>query len=50
VELEVDGGVNIDNAKSIRDAGATVLIAGQAIIDAPDPAAVIRLLKGTEKI
>lgn len=48
IELEVDGGVNIDNAKSIRDAGATALIAGQAIIEASDPARIIRLLKGTE--
>jgi len=46
IEVEVDGGINVDNAKSIRDAGATVLIAGQAIINAPNPAAVIKILKG----
>jgi len=46
IELEVDGGVNIDNAKSIRDAGAAVLVAGSAIINASDPAGVITLLKG----
>ena len=46
IELQVDGGINAGNAKSIRDAGATVLIAGQAIVGAPDPAGVIRLLKG----
>jgi len=45
IELEVDGGVNTDNAKSIRDAGATVLIAGTAVINAPDPAKAIALLK-----
>jgi len=46
IELEVDGGVNVDNAKSIRDAGATILVAGSAVISAPDPAEVIRVLKG----
>ena len=48
IELGVDGGVNINNAKSIRDAGATVLIAGSALVEAPDPARVIRSLKGIE--
>ena len=46
IELQVDGGINIKNAKSIRDAGATVLVAGQAVVDAPDPAEVIRILRG----
>jgi len=46
IELEVDGGINPDNAKSIRDAGATVLVAGNAVINAPDPAEAIRRLKG----
>ena len=46
IELEVDGGVNVDNAKSIRDAGATVLVAGSAVLNAPDPAETIRILKG----
>ena len=46
IELEVDGGVNAENAKSIRDAGATILVAGNAIVDAADPAKAIRLLKG----
>ena len=46
IELEVDGGVNPGNAKSIRDAGATVLIAGSAVMSAPDPAKAIALLKG----
>ena len=46
IELEVDGGVNIQNAKSIRDAGATVLVAGHAVVDAPDPVEAIRALKG----
>lgn len=46
VEVEVDGGINITNAKSVRDAGATVLVAGSAVVDAPNRAEAIRLLKG----
>jgi ribulose-phosphate 3-epimerase len=39
VALEIDGGVNVDNAKTAVDAGATVLIAASAIFQAADPAA-----------
>ena len=31
IELEVDGGVNADNARRCVDAGATVLVAGSAV-------------------
>lgn len=46
VEIEVDGGINLKNAKSIRDAGATILVAGSAVVGACDPAYVIKNLKG----
>ncbi len=46
IEIEVDGGVKTSNARSIIDAGATVLVAGTAVVCAEDPAAVIRELKG----
>ncbi len=46
IEIEVDGGVKTDNARSIIDAGATVLVAGTAVVCAEDPAAVIRELRG----
>ena len=45
VDIEVDGGVNLENFRSIRDAGATVLVAGHAVVDAADPAAVIETLR-----
>jgi ribulose-phosphate 3-epimerase len=32
-EIEVDGGVNLENARAIADAGADVLVAGSAIFD-----------------
>ena len=46
IELQVDGGVNIKNAQSIRDAGATVIVAGHAVVDAPNPAEAIKILRG----
>lgn len=35
-EVEVDGGITLQNARSIIDAGADVLVAGSAIFDTPD--------------
>ena len=42
VELEVDGGVNLDTGKICVDAGANVLVAGSALFKAPDTEAFIR--------
>jgi len=35
-ELEVDGGIHVDTAPLVVDAGADVLVAGAAIFDQPD--------------
>jgi ribulose-phosphate 3-epimerase len=45
VKIEIDGGVTLDNAKSIIQAGADVLVAGNTVFSAPDPKAVISKLK-----
>jgi ribulose-phosphate 3-epimerase len=45
VEIEIDGGVTLENAKSIVDAGATVLVAGNTVFKAKNPAETIQLLK-----
>jgi ribulose-phosphate 3-epimerase len=45
VEIEVDGGVNLANYQAIRDAGASVLVAGHAVVDAENPAEVIAKLR-----
>ncbi len=42
VELEVDGGINLETGKLCTDAGASVLVAGSALFHAPDTAAFIR--------
>lgn len=41
-DVEVDGGVNLDNAKRCLEAGAAVLVAASAIFRAPDIAAAAR--------
>ena len=38
-ELEIDGGVKADNARAVAEAGATVIVAGSAVYDAPGGAA-----------
>ncbi len=45
IPIEVDGGIKLDNVEEIIRAGMEVVVAGSAIFDAPDPAAVIRTLK-----
>ncbi|MHB1281480.1 MAG: ribulose-phosphate 3-epimerase [Acidithiobacillus sp.] len=41
IELEVDGGVKVDNVRRVADAGADVFVAGSAIYNTPDYAATI---------
>ncbi|TMI62996.1 MAG: ribulose-phosphate 3-epimerase [Bacteroidetes bacterium] len=43
--IEIDGGVTLDNAKEILNAGADVLVAGNTVFKSPDPAATIAQLK-----
>lgn len=45
IELEVDGGVKIDNIERIAAAGADVFVAGSAVFGAGDYAATIRQLR-----
>lgn len=44
--IEVDGGVNRDNAPVLARAGADVLVAGSAVFSAQDPVKEIDALKG----
>ena len=43
--IEIDGGVNSHNAKSVLTAGADVLVAGSFVFKSPDPQSTIRDLK-----
>ena len=44
-KIEVDGGVSLQNAKEILDAGADVLVAGNAVFGSDDPMETIRKFK-----
>ncbi len=43
--IEVDGGVTLDNASAIVEAGADILVAGSSIFQSEDPKEVIRQMK-----
>ncbi len=43
--IEIDGGVDLSNAADVVAAGATILVAGQAIFGTPDPEAATRALR-----
>ncbi len=44
-KIEIDGGVTVENAKSLLDAGAEVLVAGNTVFKSEDPAKTIATLK-----
>ncbi len=45
IEIQVDGGIKLDNAREIVDAGASVLVAGSAIFHSKDVENTVRLFK-----
>lgn len=45
VKIEIDGGVTVENAQSIVDAGADVLVAGNTVFKSADPKKTIQQLK-----
>lgn len=45
IDLEIDGGVNVENIEEIKAAGANVVVAGSAVFKAADRAAMIASLK-----
>ena len=44
-KIEIDGGVDLENAGALIKAGADVLVAGNTVFSSPDPAATIAKLK-----
>ena len=49
VDIEIDGGVKVDNAQRAMDAGATVLVSASGIFQAPDAAEAARTLAGVAR-
>jgi ribulose-phosphate 3-epimerase len=43
--IEIDGGIDVNTAGAVVAAGASILVAGQAIFGAPDPVAASRALR-----
>ena len=48
VKIEIDGGVTVENAKSLIDAGADVLVAGNTVFKSSDPKQTIAQLKAVQ--
>ena len=44
-EIEVDGGINLENSKEVKEAGATMLVSGTGIISSKDYSYTIKKLK-----
>lgn len=49
VFLEVDGGIKMDNAHRVVEAGANVLVTGTGLFHAADPAAFVAALHGLQE-
>ena len=47
--IEVDGGVNLDNAPLLREAGVDAFVAGNTVFKAANPIETISLLKDSDK-
>lgn len=45
VDIEVDGGINLESGRLCVEAGATVLVAGNAIFSASDPRSTAQAIK-----
>jgi ribulose-phosphate 3-epimerase len=46
LQIQVDGGINKDNAKIVTEAGADILVAGSAVFGAEDRMKAIKEIKG----
>lgn len=45
IDIEVDGGVNVDNIAEIAGYGANVIVAGSAIFDTADPVDTVKKMR-----
>lgn len=43
--IEIDGGVNLDNARAIRDAGVDIAVAGSTVFRSKDPVGTVTALR-----
>jgi ribulose-phosphate 3-epimerase len=45
VDISIDGGVKVEHARPLAEHGASILVAGSAVFEAKDPAAVIKQMR-----
>ena len=45
IDLEIDGGITLENVKAVKDAGANVIVAGSTVFKEKDRADIIRKLR-----
>ena len=45
IDIEIDGGITLDNVKLVKDAGANVIVAGSTVFNHPDRALMIKNLR-----
>jgi len=45
IEIEVDGGIKLDNIAKVSEAGANIFVSGSGILNADNPAEMIGLMK-----
>lgn len=50
LDIEVDGGIGVDNLGLLTSAGANVIVAGSSIFKAPDAAAAIEQMRQQERL
>ncbi len=46
IKIQVDGGVSVNNAKELVEAGVDILVAGSAIFGSADPEAYMQAMRG----
>ncbi|MGI6142197.1 MAG: ribulose-phosphate 3-epimerase, partial [Caldicoprobacterales bacterium] len=45
VDIQVDGGISLNNIQKVAKAGANCFVAGSSIFSAPDPAGMISQMR-----
>lgn len=45
LDIEIDGGINVETARLAKEAGANVLVAGSTVFNEPDRAKIIKTLR-----
>ena len=50
IDIQVDGGIGLDNIAEVVNAGANIIVAGSAVFNSPDPTLAIKKMKEAVKV